>query len=271
MRTRIGLACVIALMSACASPRVVFPTGAGAPVPDVLDVWWKATEACKGAQTFSAELQVNGRVGDEPLRRVILHGAMTRQRDIRLEAVAPAGRAIFILAGRAGSATLTLPGEKRVVVAPAVDIVEALIGIRLSPDDWLDVLSGCVSGGKPDTGERIGDVTIVNLERSGGRLRLDRQGAAWQITAGERPDLLVEYRQFLGRWPSEAVLTSRPAARVAVNLNMAISQVFVNNPLPAGTFDAPASTGFQPMSLQKLRELGPLGAREPVAAPGDRR
>ena len=259
MKARVALACLLLAAGACARARVVFPTGPAEPVPDALQLWWSATQACKGAQTFSAEIQANGNVGSEKLRRVTLHGAMTRNGEIALLAVAPVGPAVFNLAGRADRATLTLPRERRVLVAPAADIVEALIGLHLAPDDWLDVLSGCVTGKPPDTGVRINGVTILSLKAGAGRLRLDQDGAAWRIVAGERSDLLVEYPQFDGRWPRVAKLTTRPGAAVSVLLNMAIGQIFVNTTIPKAAFEAPVSTGFQPMTLDELRAIGPLG------------
>ena len=246
-------------MAACGRPHVVFPAGVGEPVPDTLQVWWAATDACKGAQSLSAELRGHGEVANERLGRFILHSAMTRKGEIRLEAIAPAGPAIFILAGRAERATLTMPREQRVLVAPAAAIVEALIGLKLAPDDWLDILSGCVSSAHPGEGVRVNNVMIMPLERNAGRLRLDREGSGWKIVAGERGSLLVEYGAFLGRWPSVVQLTSRPGAPVNVSVNMAISQVNVNTDLPAATFVPNASVNYQPMSLAELRAMGPLG------------
>lgn len=271
MRTRIGMVCVIALVSACAhSPRIVFPAGVGIPVPDGLQIWWDATNACKGAQTFSAEIGVSGRVAGDR-QRATLQGAMTRKREIYMLAVAPVGGAIFKLVGRTERAVLTMPRDKRVVVAPAADIVEALIGIRLTPDDWLDVLSGCVSAAHPDDATRFNDVMTMTLERNGGRLRLDKDGAGWRIVAGERPGLLVEYPQFLGRWPSAVTLSSRAGAPVEVSLNMSISQHSVNGDLPPNTFVADVPQDFKPMTLAELRAMGPLGVSAPAASPADRR
>ncbi len=225
-----------------------------------MQIWWTATQACKGAQTFSAEIQLNGNVGGEKLRRVTLQGAMTRNGEINLLAVAPMGPPIFNLAGRAERATLTLPHDKRVLVAPAPDIVEALIGLRLTPADWLDVLSGCVTGRPASDGVRIGKALIVTLQSGGGRERLDNDGTTWHVVAGERPDLLIEYQQFDGRWPNIAKLSSRPGAAVNVVLNMTISQIFVNTPLEARVFAPPSTVGFQPMTIEELRSIGPLGA-----------
>lgn len=224
--------------------------------------WWQtATEACRGANAFSAEIHVNGNVGAEKLRSVTLQGAMTRNGEMRLLAVAPAGPPIFTLAGRTEAATLTLPRERRVLSAPAADIIAALVGMRLSPVDWLDLLTGCVAAAPADAGVRIGGATIVTLQADAGRVRMQKAGASWQIIAGDRPDLLVEYREYQGRWPSVARVTSHPGAAVAVSLNMTISQIFVNTPTPARMFALDVPGNYSPMTLDELRAIGPLGGR----------
>ena len=249
------------LAGACAPMRVVFPSGPAVPVANAPQLWWSATEACKGAQTFSAEIHVSGHIGAERLRRVTLQGLMTRRGEIRLLAVAPAGPPIFVLAGTADRATLTLPRERRVTVAPAADIVNALIGLRLAPVDWLDVLSGCVTAGVAADGVNIGGVTIVSIQGGAGRVRLENSGTAWRVAAGERPDLLVEYREFQGRWPNIATLSSRPGASVNVGLNMTINQIFVNTSGDPRAFTLDVAADFQPMTLDELRAIGPMGGR----------
>ena len=254
-----GVACALLMLSACAGARVVFPTGPAEPAPEAVQWWHAATEACRGAQSFLAEIRVSGNVGDEKLRSVTLQGAMTRSGEMRLLAVAPAGAPFFTLAGRTDAATLTLSRERRVLTAPAAEIIAALVGVRLSPADWLDLLSGCGASAGADGGVRIGGVTIVTLKNGAGRVRLQPDGASQRVAAVDRPDLLVEYREFQGRWPSEARVTSHAGAAVAVNLNMTISQIFVNTPTPARTFALDVPAGYSPMTLDELRALGPLG------------
>jgi len=260
-RTRAGLACVAALACACATTRVAFPAGPSEAAPEAPQAWQTATEACRGAHTFSAEIHVNGRVGAEPLRSVTLQGAMTRNGEMRLVAVAFAGSPIFTLAGRTEQATLTLPRERRALTAPAADIIAALVGIRLTPVDWLDLLSGCVATAPANAGVRIGGATIVTLQADAGRVRLQQDGASWRIVAGDRPDLLVEYREYQGRWPRVARVTSHPGAAVAVSLNMTISQIFVNTPTQARMFALDVPADYSPMTLDELRAIGPLGGR----------
>jgi hypothetical protein len=263
-RAFVAAAAAAGLACASAPPRIVIPAGEGVPEPQALTYWWDATNACRTVQSFSAELTVNGRIGREKLRRVTLQGGMTRQGGIRLVAVAPVGAPVFVLAGQTANATLALPRDRRVLTAPAADIVEALIGLRLTPSDWMDVLTGCVSAEKPGPGVRVGDA-IVLLGEGGRRVMIRQDAARWRVVAGERGDAQVAYPAFSGTWPSSVHVTSagnRASAAgvsIAIDLTMTIGQIFANTDLPAATFDPPASDGFAPMTLGELRAIGPLG------------
>lgn len=266
---------------------VAFPAGPVTPTPEAAAIWQATTAACRSAANYSAEIVINGRVGSQKLRRVTLQGAMTRDGRIRLLAVAPIGGPIFLLAGRAERATLTLPHDHRVLVAPVADIVNALIGLEFAPADWVDVLTGCVGAGaeapaytspagtlagaeapaytRPAPADRasggeIGGDIVMSLGPQT-RALLRKSGADWRVLAGERPDARVEYRAFLGRWPSDLRLTSAASADVPIDVRMAIGQIFVNTPLQDRAFVADVPADFMPMTLAELRAIGPLGER----------
>lgn len=244
---------------ACTAPAVTLPT-AGEPEPQAAALHAAATDACRGAQSFSAEFRVNGTVGAERLRRVTLQGAMTRDGRITLRAVAPVGPPIFVMAGTAARAVLVLPRDHRYVDAAAADIIEALIGLRLTPADWIDLMSGCGAAGAPGPGIRAGRDVVVPVGDDG-RARLHREGATWRLVAAERPDARVDYAQFSGRWPSLARFTSRAGAAVPLALAVTIGQIFVNAALPPRAFDLPSTSGMDAMSLSALRAAGPLGEK----------
>lgn len=256
--------------AACApAPLVAFPAGAVTPTPEAAAIWQATTAACRSAANYSAEIVINGRVGSEKLRRVTLQGAMTRDGRIRLLAVAPIGGPIFLLAGRAERATLTLPHDHRVLVAPVADIVNALIGLKFAPADWVDVLSGCVGGAQDAgaeapayraSGGEIGGDIVMSLGPQA-RALLRKSGAEWRVLAGERPEAHVEYRAFLGRWPSDLRLTSSASADVPIDVRMAIGQIFVNTELQDRAFVTEVPADFMPMTLAELRAIGPLGER----------
>lgn len=258
----VGLAAtLVAAAASCApAPRIAFPAGPIAPTPAAIAIWEKTTDACRAAATYSAEIVINGRVGATKLRSAKLNSAFTRDGRIRLEAVAPIGAPIFILAGRADRATLTLPHDHRVLVAPVADIVNALIGLKFAPADWVDVLSGCV--GAPDPARVTGGQTgadIVVSHMVDWRALLRRLGADWRVIAGERLDATIEYGAYDGTWPSRARVDSAAAAVVPISINLQITQIFVNSALPDETFTLEVPSDFQPMTLAELRAIGPLG------------
>lgn len=246
-------------LSACAArPPITLPTAAVAPTPEARAIWDQTTAACRTAQTFSAELVIDGRAGAEKLRRATLQGAMTRDGGIRLLGVAPVGAPIFVLAGRAERATLTLPRQQRVVEAPVADIIDALIGLRFTPADWVDVLSGCLAAASDPQGGALG-ADIVMTIADGRRALLRNDGMRWRVIAGERPEALVEYSAYAGTWPSRARITTGPGATLPIDVTIAIAQIFVNTSLSDRAFVADVPAGFTPMTLAELRAMGPLG------------
>jgi hypothetical protein len=252
---------LIAAAIACApAPRIMFPAGAVAPSAEAVAIWQSASAACRAAANYSAEIVIDGRLGAEKLRRVRLQGAMTRDGRIRLIAVAPIGGPVFVLAGQADRATLTLPHDRRVLVAPVADIVNALIGLKFAPADWVDVLSGCVASVSSPSGGQTGADVVVSLA-DGARALLRKSGAGWRVVAGERAEALIEYRSYLGTWPSAARINSAPSAAVPLSINLEITQIFANSTLSDKTFTLEVPSGFEPMTLAELRAIGPLGAK----------
>lgn len=260
--------------AACApAPRIAFPAGAPAPTPEAAAIWQSTSAACRAASNYSAEVVIDGRVGAEKLHSVRLQGAMTRDGRIRLLAVAPIGGPVFILAGPADRATLTLPREHRVLVAPVADIVNALIGLKFAPADWVDVFSGCVSAGTRvpayvPSGGLVGGDLVISLA-DGARALLRKSGADWRVVAGERPDSAIEYLAYQGTWPSRARITSAASAAVALSINLEIAQIFVNNALSDKTFTVDVPADFTPMTIAELRAIGPLGSHDEGASEPD--
>jgi len=165
---------------------------------------------------------------------------------------------VFVLAGRADRATLTLPHDHRVLVAPVADIVNALIGLTFAPADWVDVLSGCVAGTSSAAGGRLGADIVMSIG-GGSRALLRKNGAVWRVVAGERPEAVIEYRAYEGTWPSAARIGSVASAAVPLSINLEITQIFANTSLSDKTFTLEVPAGFEPMTLAELRAIGPLG------------
>ncbi len=179
--------------------RAIFvpPAGPGAPAPDAAVAWAEATGACRTARAYVAALRVSGRVGAQRLWPVSIEAAVTADQSIYLGATA-AGNSLFVLAGTANRATLWLRRDQRIVTATPAEILEAIVGVPLSPDALLGVLTGCVA--------RSFDITraarygrLLTIETSDARVHLEQQGGRWRIRAAETGAFTVE---FTGGGPS---------------------------------------------------------------------
>jgi len=171
--------------------------------------------------------------------------------------------------------TLLLPRDRRSLQGAAPeDILNALIGVPLGPDDLRAVLSGCIKANAVPTGGReFGpDWMSVDLD-SGGAVYLHRvqgQPSAWRAVAGRYAGLEIDYPQFAGEQPSTIGIRSAPAAAPAaenaapavadVALTIALSQVELNGDLPRDQLVAvKIPPEMQPITLAELRAAGPLG------------
>ena len=206
-------------------------------------------------RTLQAELRVSGRVARQRLRGRILAGLIPGA--LRLEAVAPVGGPVFILAADGPSATLLLPRDRRVLRdAPPEEILHALVGARLGPDDLRAVLAGCVSAsGEPISARSHGtDWVTVDLSMDT-RLFLRREAGNWRVVAGRRSGLDVEYLTFAAEHPREIHIRNPD-----LSLTIDVSQLEVNAELSRDLLTAvKIPAGVSPISLDELRASGPLG------------
>lgn len=216
---------------------------------------------------------MSGKAGSQPLRGRALAGFAPGA--VRLEALAPFGSPAFILVADGSRGTLLLPRDRRMLQnAAPEDILNALIGVPLGPDDLRAVLSGCMkANAMPVSGREFGpDWMSVDLD-SGGTMYLQRvkgQPAAWRVVAGRYAGLEIEYPQFAGEQPARIVIRSGPAAAPVagsaapaaadVALTIGLSQVEVNGDLPRDQLVAvKIPPGMEPITLTELRAAGPLG------------
>jgi len=216
---------------------------------------------------------LSGKAGSQPLRGRALAGFAPGA--VRLEALAPFGSPAFILVADGSRGTLLLPRDRRMLQnAAPEDILNALIGVPLGPDDLRAVLSGCMkANAMPVSGREFGpDWMSVDLD-SGGTMYLQRvkgQPAAWRVVAGRYAGLEIEYPQFAGEQPARIVIRSGPAAAPVagsaapaaadVALTIGLSQVEVNGDLPRDQLVAvKIPPGMEPITLTELRAAGPLG------------
>jgi hypothetical protein len=96
---------------------------------------------------------------------------------------------------------------------------------------------------------------------AGGVIYLQRQNGSWRFLAGRYAELEIEYSRFAGELPATIQIRSASAAPEAeVNLTLALSQVEVNGQLSREQLIAvKIPPGLSPITLQELRDSGPLG------------
>jgi hypothetical protein len=252
------------LAPACAPRPLALPTGPGAARADYASVFGDATAVCRDARTVTAELALAGRVGRQRLRGRVLAGLSPGS--LRLEGVAPFGAPAFIFVARGGNGTLLLPRERRVLAsAPPADILRALAGVSLTPDDLRLLLAGCVKAAPVAIGGRAygSDWIVVDLD-GGGTAYLKRQADGWRIVAGTLARATVEYGGFASRMPQLVRVRSvneAGGAGIDADLSLTLRQVDINGTIAAQAFVLDVPENAVPMTIEELRERGPLGAQ----------
>lgn len=245
-------------LPACAPRRIALPTDPGSPFPEYAAVHAQVSAPCAGVRTLTAELGLAGRAGGRSVRGRVIAG-FERPASMRLEGVAPFGAPAFILAARGDEATLLLPRDDRVVRgARADEILGALTGVALAPDDLQAILTGCVTAAPRAIGGRLHENGWASIDLAGGAaLFLRRRDAAWQVRAARRAGWQIEYPAWGGRFPETVRLRSEDP-RVDVNLTASLSQLETNVDLNPAAFVADVPPGARELTVDELREAGPL-------------
>jgi hypothetical protein len=248
----------------CAAGHLNLPIGSGIPRPDFAVLFDQATRMCRDVRTITAELSLSGRAGGQRLRGRVQAG-LGAPSAVRLEALAPFGAPLFILAAPSERGTLLLPRDRRVLHDAAVrDILSALVGIELGAADLRAFLSGClIPDGRPQGGREFPrGWAAINLQ-DGAVLWLHQANGRWSVAAGETAGLLVEYPQFGAAADTPRELRVSATARsTAANLDLKIllAQVEINVPLGAEAFAVTVPPGTAPITLDELRASGPLSS-----------
>lgn len=210
---------------------------------------------------MTAEAAVTGSVGGRRLRARLLVG-LASPASARLEAFA-FGAQIFIFVARGDEATLLLTRDRRVLQHGRPEaVLEAVTGLPLDAADLRVGLVGCVVGPDLDRGRQLGDdwrvvpdgTTEVYLHR------VPHIGP-WRVAAAVhhdpgRPAWRAEYRDFAGDLPRTVRFVSSDAKRF--DLRLALSQIDLNVKLDAAAFEVNVPPGTDPISLEELRQNGPL-------------
>ena len=222
-------------------------------------------------RTLTAEIAVRGQAGPARIRGRVLAG-FERGGALRLEAPAPFGAPIFILVSRANRATLWLPRDRRVLRdAPVENVLDAITGLPRSSDDVLALVSGCLSSDITPAGPGQGGPGGWMMMNLAGGLQafLARDGAGWRIAAGRRDAgpggaaWSVSYAGFTSGFPGVVTIRQEPArgSSAATALTFQVSQLEANVPIDARAFDVVVPSDAQPLTLDELRQSGPLADR----------
>ena len=243
------------------------PAGPGAPAPDAADALAQATAACSPIRTLTAEVAASGKVSGQRFR-VRLSVGVAAPASARIEAVAPFGPPIFILAANNDDTTLLLPRDDRVLQhGRSADVLDAVAGVPVGAADLHAVLTGCAAAAPRAEGRALGDNWRAVNDSSGGVLYLRRSGAAqpWQLVAVTGPRWRAEFRDYLNGLPRAMRITdvrgSQASPGASFDLTLVLSQVETNVPLGAEVFRVDAPPTAKPITLDELRRARP-GVRE---------
>lgn len=250
--------------SGCAARGFVPPDPAsalGAASASATEQWEAVSERCRAQQALAAEGALSGRVAGGRVRGRI-HLGLTRTGGVRLEAVAPFGAPVFVLAGTDRAATLVLPRDARTYEGEAADIIDALAGVRLTATELLAVANGCL-GAEQQPSRFVsyrGGLTGVSLP-NGVELWLQGSGASARVVALRRGDLLVDYPEQISTFPLALRLRRAMADGRGVDLRLRLSQVERNGQIDDAAFHVEPPAGAQPLTLDELRRAGLLAGR----------
>jgi len=260
------MAVVIALAApACAPATMSLPAGTPAPLADLAPLA-TALDHCDAVTTLTAEIGLSGRAAGQRIRGT-LHAGFAPPDRIRLEAVAPFGGPIFLLAGGGGGATLLLPREDHVLrEADPAAILEAIAGLNVAPADLAAWIGGCPGGARTigNAGSYGPDWIGADLgDAAQSRVWLRRIAGTWRLAATTSGPLTVEFAEHTGVQPGRIRLR-RPegTGRVAIDLGLAVRQVERGIDLPASAFTLDVPNDAVAITLDDLRQSGPLRDRQ---------
>lgn len=257
---RVALALLTLLaVSACAprTARVALPGGAGAPLdPAVVQSLSDAmTGPCRDVRALTADLRIAGRVDGEKVRGTLQVGVADDA--VRMEGVPPFGAPVFVLAGRAASATLLFSRDHAYVPdAPVAALTEAIVGVALTPRDLLALLGGCgVPAAEAQAGWAYG----------GGWVKLDLAGglSAWLTTpsadarvgatlrVAETGDWRVDYEPRQAGAPLRGALHRKTGA--ATDLSFVVEAPEFLPALPEAALDVVIPSDARAIPIERLR------------------
>jgi hypothetical protein len=263
--TALPVALVVSLAAfaaGCAPKVLTLPSPGGAPLPNAAELHADTIKGCRGVRTLTAELGLSGRAADQRISGRAVVGFESPDA-MRLEGVAPIGQPAFILVSRAGRATLLLPRDGRVLTgANAGEILGALTGVALGPADLQAILTGCVVPSPNVASASEQDGWVILALDGGATLYLRRvRGAAMELRAARRDNWQIEYADWQNGLPRAVRIISTTAP--AVDVRAQLSQLETNVDLEDAAFTVDVPPDAVPISLDQLRDSGPLRGSSP--------
>jgi hypothetical protein len=203
-------------------------------------------------------LAISGRAAGNRFRASVDAG-FERPDKVRLELPAP-GKPFFTFVAAGGQATLLLAREGRVLRdAPPAATLEALAGVAIDPAELLAIVAGCGFGAGQPEGGRAFERGWAAVDVGGTVNYLRHIDGRWRLAAATRGPVEVHYLKYEAGAPVTIRLRARSTGKGATDLTIRPSQVDINETLAAEVFlvDVPPDTS--PLTLDELRQAGPLG------------
>ena len=95
------------------------------------------------------------------------------------------------------------------------------------------------------------------------RVFLRHDAGGWRVAAAATGSLIVEYRQFEGPWPSQVRINSAPGRTPQIDVSFdAQPDRDQSAPLEPSVFSLAVPADAVPLTLQQLRDAGPLGEKK---------
>lgn len=260
MKRRCALLACAALLSACAARLPARPSGPETPDPTAVDAFNQATRQCAGLQRLTAELRLSGHAGRERLRGT-LHVGLAAPASLRVEAMAPIGQPVFVLAGRDNRATLLFPRDDRVLRdAPVADVLERLTGLALTATDLRLILTGCLSvPANPSNGRSFARGWRAVTLASGVNAYLRDVNGPTVVVAADHGQWHVDYANHLNGWPRQVRIRSNSGE---VDVTAALGEFEVNTEIDPLAFEVAVPATAAPMTLDHLKSVMPLRASQ---------
>jgi len=271
-RCTYGALCILhfaLFLSSCAPRSLTLPSGASTPLADHSPLV-EAIDHCDQAITVTAEIGLSGKAGSQRLRGT-LHTGFAPPESLRLEAVAPFGGPFFLLAGTGGRAGLLLPRENRVLRdASASEILEALAGLDQAPSDLRAWIVGCPEAtGQARNLRSYGADWAAADSESGRTLWIHRVPVSqagspgWRLVAVNAGPLTVEFSEYVGTQPGRLrIQRAATSQAAALDIRLALGQVEKGGSLPEAAFAIDVPADAVPITVEELRQSGPLRDRK---------